>query len=106
MKLREGVVAPAAEKVVERFGGPASVAKKLGTTYSAVWRWSAPRPQGGGGLIPVERQVQLINLAKVEGVELEPAAFFEGVEVLADDTTRKAIRKRERECKATGRAAA
>jgi len=60
-----------AYSVVHRLGGDLRVARELGIKRDAVWRWHAPKERKGqGGVIPRRRHPQLLELAKMVGVEL------------------------------------
>lgn len=59
-----------AQKVVRRFGGTVKVAGLLGVSRQTVYRWMCPRPLGSDGIIPSSKVPELIDLARVHGVDL------------------------------------
>jgi hypothetical protein len=67
-----------AEKIIDKCGGAQRVADWLGLKVSAVHRWKYPQDRGGtGGLIPSNRQQELLERARAEGIDLKPSDFFE-----------------------------
>lgn len=66
-----------AERVVKKLGGAYKVAELLNCSPQAVYKWSYPREYGGtGGLIPHRRQLELMLVAKLHGIELTADDFF------------------------------
>ena len=66
-----------AENVIAKCGGHQTVAEWLDVDLSRVYRWTYPRERGGtGGLIPSKHQRPLLERARLEGVQLEPADFL------------------------------
>lgn len=67
-----------AERIIEKCGGKARVAKLAGVHVTRVHRWTLPKEQGGtGGLVPTKRQQALLDNARKEGIDLSTADFFE-----------------------------
>jgi amino-acid N-acetyltransferase len=67
----------AAENIIRKFGGAASLAAKLGLAPSSVHRWTYPQSKGGtGGRVPSSQQVRLLELARQDGVDISPDDFF------------------------------
>lgn len=66
-----------AERVINKCGGPRKVAKMLGLTPTAVYKWTYPFEAGGtNGLIPTKRVIELMVAAKFYGITLTPEDFF------------------------------
>lgn len=64
-------------RVIRKLGGPARVADLLGMTREAVYKWTYPRERGGtGGYIPARRQLELMVVAKMNGIVLTKDDFF------------------------------
>jgi len=57
-----------AERLINRLGGHAKVAKMLGITRAAVYQWTWPVERGGtGGLIPTTSLKALVVAARLNG---------------------------------------
>lgn len=68
-----------AERIIEKLGGEAEVAKLAGITMHRVRRWTFPRERGGtDGKIPTRHQQTILDEARKAGVEIAPSDFFEG----------------------------
>lgn len=71
-----------AATVVRKMGGVPMVARVLGLTHSAVYRWMWPqRPgpgesRGTGGLIPVRRQQEILEWSRRNGNHIKADDFF------------------------------
>ena len=66
-----------AEYVIKKCGGAAAVAKIVGRTESAVYRWTYSKKDGGtGGTIPSTPQNLLLKAADAGLVSLSPGDFF------------------------------
>jgi hypothetical protein len=65
-----------ARSIVLRLGGPSAVSRAVGISPGGVCRWYMPQPKGCGGRIPSKYIEQLCNLAKANGLFLEPNMFF------------------------------
>jgi transposase len=66
-----------AERVINKCGGVQKVAKMLGMTPQAIYKWTYPFEAGGSnGLIPTKRIIELMVAAKHHGINLEPEDFF------------------------------
>lgn len=66
-----------AENIITKCGGAQVVADWLGLKVSAVHRWKYPPERGGtGGLVPSNRQQDLLEKARANGVDLTPDDFF------------------------------
>lgn len=66
-----------AEHVIEKCGGFKPVSEWLGLDLSAVYRFTYPRSRGGtDGVIPARHQATLLQKARENGVDLNPADFF------------------------------
>lgn len=64
-------------RVIRKLGGPVRVAELLGTTRQAIYKWTYPRDRGGtGGYIPARRQLELMIVARMNGIELSKDDFF------------------------------
>lgn len=67
-----------ASRVIEKCGGAKAVAEMLGLDVASVHKWKYPSERGGtNGLIPANRQQELIDKARSAGIDLQPADFFE-----------------------------
>lgn len=70
-----------AHSIIQRLGGPAAVSARLGTSYTAPYRWQHPLEKGGtGGLIPQKHHRSLLALAAELGVELSADDFLAPLE--------------------------
>jgi hypothetical protein len=70
-----------AEHVITKCGGPKIVAEMLGLDVSSVHKWKYPTEKGGtGGLVPANRQQELLDKARSDGIELVPSDFFAAAE--------------------------
>lgn len=66
-----------ATRVINKLGGVRAVSLMLGISPQAIYRWTWPKENfGGGGLIPLRRQLELMIAAKHRGIELKPEDFF------------------------------
>jgi len=65
------------EQIISRFGSQQRVAELLGIWQTAVSGWVRR------GAIPAKRQEQLLEIARRQGVDLNPADFFEPIPPLA-----------------------
>lgn len=66
-----------AERVINKLGGPRAVAGMLNLSTQAVYKWMKPKDQGGGGgFIPVTRQIELMVAAKQRGLVLSHEDFY------------------------------
>ena len=54
-----------AHSVIERLGGKAWLSAQIGLDRSSLTRWTMPRPQGTGGMIPQKHWPALINVGKI-----------------------------------------
>ena len=60
-----------AERVIARFGGPLELARAIGYTAAAVYKWNYPRSKGGcHGLIPTRAMERIQSMARMFGVLL------------------------------------
>lgn len=59
-----------AYSIVEKLGGKAAVAEKLGLDKSTISRWCQPVPQGTGGLVPQRYWPQLIEIGRAQKVRV------------------------------------
>lgn len=60
-----------AEKVVEKFGGKKALQNALGhKNPTTIAGWIERK------IIPAHRQIELLKLAKKQGIELKPEDFF------------------------------
>ena len=68
-----------AQRVIEKCGGEAAVAKMAGVHISRVHRWTYPKERGGtDGRIPSKHQQPLLDSARAQGIDLSPEDFFAG----------------------------
>lgn len=66
-----------ATRVINKLGGVRAVSLMLGLSPQAIYRWTWPKENfGGGGLIPHRRQLELMVAARQRGIELTPEDFF------------------------------
>ena len=66
-----------AHSVIKKLGGPRAVAGMLAMSTQAVYKWMWPKSKGGtGGLIPAQKQIQLIVAARQRGIMLTKDDFF------------------------------
>jgi DNA-binding transcriptional regulator YdaS (Cro superfamily) len=67
-----------ASKIIGKCGGAQAVAALLGLSPASVHKWKYPVERGGtGGLVPTNRQQELLDRARAAGVDLRPDDFFE-----------------------------
>jgi hypothetical protein len=60
-----------AYSIVIRLGGDLAVARRVGVYKKSVWKWHAPKRQGGtGGKIPRKRWPALLAMAADLGIPL------------------------------------
>jgi hypothetical protein len=79
-----------AENVISKCGGPKVVANWLGIDLTTVYRWRYAADRGGtGGLIPADRQQELLKIARAHGVNLRPVDFFDEVPPTAPKSARR-----------------
>lgn len=68
-----------AERVIARFGGPATLARILGKDPATVYRWTYSRAKGGtDGLIPSSALRQVLEAARREGIFIGPDDLYPG----------------------------
>jgi hypothetical protein len=66
-----------AERVINKCGGARNVARILGISVQAVYKWNTDARVGGcNGLIPHRRQIELMIAAKQHGITLTAHDFF------------------------------
>ena len=66
-----------AARIVSRLGGPIVVANITGTSYTAPYRWQAPRERGGtGGTIPQRYHEPLLQHARASRIKLRKIDFW------------------------------
>lgn len=66
-----------AKHVIDKCGGPKAVAEMLSIDVSSVHKWKYSTDRGGtGGLVPSNRQQDLLDKARLAGIDLSPADFF------------------------------
>lgn len=67
-----------AGRIIEKCKGAKAVAELLNLDVSSVHKWKYPTERGGtGGLVPANRQQELLEKARRAGIELDPEDFFE-----------------------------
>lgn len=59
-----------AYSVIEKLGGKAAVAERLGLDKSTLSRWCQPRPLGTGGMIPQRYWPQLVQMGREVGADI------------------------------------
>lgn len=59
-----------AYSVIEKLGGKAAVADRLGLDKSTLSRWCQPRPLGTGGMIPQRYWPQLVQMSREQGADI------------------------------------
>lgn len=70
-----------AQRIIDKFGGKEAFQEKFQVSASRLYRWVTPEAKGGtGGRIPSKHQQALLELARAEGIDLQPADFFEDEE--------------------------
>lgn len=81
-----------AERVIEKCGGLAAVAKMAGVHITRVHRWAYPKGREGGtdGRIPTKHQQVLLDRARDQGIDLKPSDFFEPAPASQDANTSEA----------------
>lgn len=57
------------EEIIEKLGGKAAVAEKLGLSRGAVYLWFYPKPSGSNGIIPAKQAIRIFELAKEKGID-------------------------------------
>lgn len=66
-----------ASSIIQKLGGEAAVSKLTGTSYTAPYRWQAPREKGGtGGRIPQNHINALLAHARAAGIDLTADDFL------------------------------
>lgn len=69
---------PIADQLIKKCGGAQAVAALLGLSPTSVYKWKYPVERGGtGGLVPANRQQELLDKARSAGIDLRPDDFFE-----------------------------
>lgn len=67
-----------AEKIIKKFGGARILADAIGVKPNAVHKWPYPKSKGGrGGLVPTDKQQDVLDAAKRLGKNVSPWDFFE-----------------------------
>jgi len=67
-----------ASHVIQKCGGAHKVAAWLNISPVTVYRWTYPASRGGSdGLIPANRQNDLLQHARAAGIALNPYDFFD-----------------------------
>jgi hypothetical protein len=81
-----------ASKIIERCGGPKSVADWLGLERTAVQRWTYDPPKGTGEQIPMKHWAPLIEAAKSRNIEINLAELMppEVAHIAAEEAAREA----------------
>lgn len=70
-----------AARIIDKFGGPEAFQQRFKISDSRLFRWLSPTAKGGtGGRIPPKHHQQLLDIARQEGIDLQPADFFENTE--------------------------
>lgn len=59
-----------ANRVIEAFGGPRALARRIGLDHSWVVRWRKEPPEGTGGLIPSRHHRSILRAAQTDGITL------------------------------------
>lgn len=73
-----------ARTIIELLGGEAKVARIVGVSVTAPYRWQQPKAKGGtNGTIPHWHVAKLLAHAQAERIELTAASFAPHVEVAA-----------------------
>lgn len=57
------------EEIIDKLGGKAVVAEKLGVSKGAVYLWFYPKPSGGNGIIPAKQAIKIYEMAKEKGID-------------------------------------
>lgn len=58
-----------AKRIINKFGGIYTLARKIGAAPSTIYRWTYPLDKGGtGGLIPVKWHEIILETARLEGI--------------------------------------
>ncbi len=66
-----------AQKVIKKFGGVRVLAEAIGMQTPGVYKWTYEKERGGtGGLIPSDKQVEVVAAAKRLNVDLSASDFF------------------------------
>lgn len=70
-----------AGRIIDKCGGPKKIADALDLDVSSIHKWKYPTDRGGtGGLVPTNRQQELMRWARRVGIDLAPEDFFEAPE--------------------------
>ncbi|PNG27027.1 hypothetical protein CR492_04805 [Methylocella silvestris] len=76
-----------ADHVIAKCGGHRAVAGLLGLDVTSVYKWTYPSSRGGtNGLVPANRQQELLHKSREAGIDLIPADFFEPRTSISADT--------------------
>lgn len=59
--------------IIRKFGGETRLARMLGISRIAVYKWNYRQPYGLNGLVPKKRIEQLRHLARMDGILLTDA---------------------------------
>lgn len=66
-----------ARSVLAKIGGVEVAAKITGKHVSRIYRWTYPREKGGtGGVVPHDDATKLLEYARANSLDLQPADFF------------------------------
>lgn len=66
-----------AQAIVEKFGSVKKLADAIGVGVPAVYKWTYPKERNGtGGLIPADKQLDILEAAKRLNIELKAEDFF------------------------------
>lgn len=65
------IVFKQAEKIIEKFGGPAKLANALQCDAATIYKWTYPKDKGGtDGLIPSSTMPAVLKAADILGIDL------------------------------------
>jgi hypothetical protein len=68
-----------AERIIAKFGGPATLAKLIGRNPASVYRWTYSRAIGGtDGLIPSSALRLVLDAARKEGIFITSDDLYPG----------------------------
>ena len=66
-----------ARSIIAKLGGEATVAKIVGTSYTAPYRWQHPKANGGtDGRVPQKHIPTLLTYAREHGIALTAHEFL------------------------------
>lgn len=74
-----------AKRVINKCGGVRRVSVMIGVSTQSIYKWTYPYARGGtNGIIPAQKQIELMVAARRYGIDLRPDDFFPKMPPLGD----------------------